>query len=264
MRRKRSRPRGSRTPRKGFYILPNLMTTASLFCGFYALVAAIRYDFERASMAVLASFFFDGLDGRIARAARTTSQFGIEYDSLADLVAFGVAPAVLAFTWTVGDAGRLGWLASFLFVACGALRLARFNTQTQRGPMGHFKGLPIPAAAGLVATMVLFSQEMGLQAEIPGGAVMVTLYVLSFLMVSNIPYQSFKDMEVVRRKPFQTLVLSVLLLVVILANPPVTLFLLSLVYVLSGPVGLFRRLLLRREPAFGVSNQDKEKQEGVF
>lgn len=262
MRRKRPRPRSTRPPRRGFYLLPNLMTTASLFCGFYGLVAAIRYDFERAAVAVLASFFFDGLDGRIARATRTTSQFGVQYDSLADLVAFGVAPAVLAFTWALGDAGRIGWLAAFLFVACGALRLARFNTQAQKGPLGHFKGLPIPAAAALVATMVLFTHGLNLEGRIPAVLVLGTLYVLSFLMVSGIGYQSFKDMEVVRRKPFQTLVLCVLLLVVILANPPVTLFLLSMVYVLSGPVGLLRRVLVPRTVA-AVPSPDKEKQEDV-
>jgi CDP-diacylglycerol--serine O-phosphatidyltransferase len=261
MRRRRIKARSNRPPRKGFYILPNLMTTASLFCGFYALVAAIQNDFQRAALAVLASFFFDGLDGRIARATRTTSQFGVEYDSLADLVAFGVAPAVLAFMWALTDAGRLGWLAAFLFTACGALRLARFNIQTQKGPLGHFRGLPIPAAAGFVATMVLFSGEMGLAKDIPQWVVLVALYALSFLMVSSIPYQSFKDMEVVRQKPFQVLVASVLLLVVILAHPPVTLFLLSLAYVVSGPVGLLRHL--KKKEAVPQERLEEGRQEGT-
>lgn len=247
MRRKRPRLKGSRPPRKGYYILPNLMTTASLFCGFYSLVAAIHQDFEKASLAVLASFFFDGLDGRVARATHTTSQFGVEYDSLSDLVAFGVAPAVLAFNWALNQAGRLGWLAAFLFVACGALRLARFNTISLKGGLGYFKGLPIPAAAGFVATMVLFTKEVDLEGKIPMGLVLGTLYVLSFLMVSGIRYQSFKDMELVKQKPFQSLVLCVLLLVVVLANPPVTLFLLCLAYVLSGPAWAVKRLLAPRE-----------------
>ena len=262
MRRRRPKVRSTRPLRKGFYILPNLMTTASLFCGFYGLVSAIHQDFERAAVAVLASFFFDGLDGRIARATRTTSQFGVEYDSLADLVAFGVAPAVLAFTWTLGQAGRLGWLAAFLFVACGALRLARFNTISQKGGLGYFKGLPIPAAAGFVATLVLFSRELDLDGKIPAGLVLVALYVLSFLMVSGIRYQSFKDMEVVRQRPFQSLVLCVLLLVVVLANPPVTLFLLSLTYVLSGPAWVVKRLLIP-EKAIATKSQEENKQEEV-
>ncbi len=259
-RRKRPKLRSPKPPRRGFYLLPNLMTTASLFCGFYALVAAIHQDFERASLAILASFFFDGLDGRVARATRTTSQFGVEYDSLADLVAFGVAPAVLAFMWALGQAGRLGWLAAFLFVACGALRLARFNTLSLKGGLSYFKGLPIPAAAGLVATMVLFSRELDLEGKIPMALVLVVLYALSFLMVSGIKYQSFKDMEVVKQKPFQILVLCVLLLVVVLANPPVTLFLLSLAYVLSGPAGLLMGILRReKSKAEAISGDIKEE-----
>lgn len=261
MRRKRSKLRSSRPPKKGFYILPNLMTTASLFCGFYALVAAIHQDFEKAPLAVLASFLFDGLDGRVARATRTTSQFGVEYDSLSDLVAFGVAPAVLAFTWALSQAGRLGWLAAFLFVACGALRLARFNTISLKGGLGYFKGLPIPAAAGFVATMVLFTRELDLEGKIPAGLVLGALYVLSFLMVSGIRYQSFKDMEVVKQKPFQSLVLCVLLLVVVLANPPVTLFLLSLAYVLSGPAWAIKRLLVPGEIKTGVTPAQIKEEE---
>ncbi len=238
MKRERRRGHRSRQPRRGVYLLPNLLTTASLFCGFYALVAVLHQDFHRAALAVVASFLFDGLDGRVARATRTSSAFGLEYDSLADLVAFGVAPAALAFSWALGHSGRLGWLAAFLYTACGALRLARFNVQASKGRMDRFQGLPIPAAAGLIAAMVLLWGEVGWQAEPPGVAVLGTLYVLSFLMVSNIPYRSFKDTALVRRRPFQTLVASVLLLVVILLHPPVTLFAMAVTYVLSGPVGL--------------------------
>lgn len=240
MRRKRFRTKPGTPPKQGFYILPNLLTTASLFCGFYGLVAVLQQDFHRAALAVVASFFFDGLDGRIARATRTTSQFGVEYDSLADLVAFGVTPAFLAFSWGLAHAGRLGWLAAFLFTACGALRLARFNVQIHRVPKGYFRGLPIPAAAALVVTMVLFSSEVGWNPSPPTWVVLLTLYGLAFLMVSNVPYQSFKDMELVREKPFRALVSCVLLLVVILLNPPVTLFLLALAYALSGPVELLK------------------------
>jgi CDP-diacylglycerol---serine O-phosphatidyltransferase len=260
MRRRRVKAKSNRPPKRGFYILPNLMTTASLFCGFYGLVAAIQHDFQRAALAVLASFFFDGLDGRIARATRTTSQFGVEYDSLSDLVAFGVAPAVLALTWGLADAGRLGWLAAFLFTACGALRLARFNTLVQKGPVGHFKGLPIPAAAGLVVTMVLFCAEVGWEQGPPREVLLVTLYALSFLMVSNIPYQSFKNLESVRQRPFQALVACVLLLVVVLIHPPVTLFLLSLAYAISGPLGLLGRLR-KRTPASQDSVHEHQQEE---
>lgn len=238
MKGKRTKTRVSGRPRRGVYILPNLLTTASLFCGFYGLVAVFHQDFHRAALAVVASFLFDGLDGRIARATRTTSPFGLEYDSLADLVAFGVTPAVLVFLWALAPVGRLGWLAAFLYTACGALRLARFNVEAKKTTITHFRGLPIPAAAGLIATMVLLWGRLGLEQEPPGALMLGTLYLLSFLMVSNIPYRSFKDMALLRQKPFQTLVASVLLLVVILIYPPVTLFLLASAYVISGPVGL--------------------------
>lgn len=250
------------SPRKGFYILPNLFTTASLFCGFYSIMAAIGGDFDKAAAAILASFFFDGLDGRIARATRTTSHFGVEYDSLADVVAFGVAPALLAFLWAAEDLGRLGWLAAFLFLACGALRLARFNTMAHKGSFSNFKGLPIPAAAAVVATMVLFAKSVGPGEREVQMAAVGSLYVLSFLMVSSIPYQSFKNVELVRQRPFQALVLCVLILVVVLANPQVTLFLFSIAYALSGPFALARKALrrsslsVRAKPA-EISNKEE-------
>jgi CDP-diacylglycerol--serine O-phosphatidyltransferase len=258
---RRKRLKANRPPRRGVYILPNLLTTASLFCGFYSIVAALQQDFHRAALAVLAAFFFDGLDGRIARATRTTSQFGVEYDSLSDLVAFGVAPAVLAMSWALTSSGRLGWLAAFLYTACGALRLARFNVQLNKVPKGRFRGLPIPAAAGLVATLVLFSGEVGWEPAPPYAVMLVILYGLSFLMVSAVPYQSFKDMELVRQKPFQVLVASVLLLVVILMHPSITLFLVSLAYVLSGPAGLV--LHLKKVPAAQEGAAPTEKEEPV-
>ncbi len=261
MRRRRFKPKANRPPRRGVYILPNLLTTASLFCGFYGIVASLQQDFHRAALAVLASFFFDGLDGRIARATRTTSQFGVEYDSLADLVAFGVTPAVMAMSWALTPSGRLGWLAAFLYTACGALRLARFNVQIHNVPKGRFRGLPIPAAAGLIATLVLFSGEVGWEPAPPYGVMLGILYGLSFLMVSAVPYYSFKEMELFRQKPFQVLVASVLLLVVVLIQPSITLFLLSLAYVLSGPVGLVRHL--RKRPADQEQAAQVDKEETV-
>lgn len=228
--------------RRGVFILPHLLTTANLFCGFYAVVAAFNQDFDKAALAIVVAFFLDGLDGRIARATRTTSHFGIEYDSLSDLVAFGVAPAMLAFSWALVSSGRFGWLAAFLYTACGALRLARFNVQAYKKSLKYFRGLPVPAAAGLIVTIVLFCSEMGWEHGPPKGVMLVTLYVLSFLMVSNIPYRSFKDADFVRRRPFQSLVASVLLLVIVFAYPPVTLFLLALGYVISGPLGLLRAI----------------------
>lgn len=232
--------KNSEAPRRGVFILPHLLTAANLFFGFYALLAAFHQDFHRAAIAIVASFLLDGLDGRIARATRTTSHFGIEFDSLSDLVAFGVAPAMLIFSWALTSTGRLGWLAAFLYMACGALRLARFNVQSYKTSLNYFRGLPIPAAAGLIATIVLFCPEVGWGHGPPKGLMVATLYALSFLMVSNIPYKGFKDADFVRRKPFQSLVVSVLLLVVILIYPPITLFVLAFAYVISGPLGLLR------------------------
>ena len=246
MRRKRTREKKKRTPKRGVYILPNLLTTASLFCGVYALICAFNHQYQHAALAILASFFLDGLDGRIARVTRTTSQFGVEYDSLADLVAFGVAPAALAFSWAMAPTGRFGWLAACLYIACGALRLARFNVQSEKKRSTHFSGLPIPAAAGLIVSIVLFGGEMGWAQGPPRGVLIGVLYLLSFLMVSNIPYPSFKDIPLLRRKPFHTLVGCVLLLAVILVYPPVTLLCMASAYVLSGPMGMI--IGIRRAP----------------
>ena len=243
---KTDRSAAVRSPRKGVYILPNLMTTASLFCGFLAILSSYNHNFLEAAIAVVAAFFFDGLDGRIARVTRTTSDFGIQYDSLADLISFGVAPAFLMYCWALDSAGRLGWLAAFLFTTCGALRLARFNVQTKASSSHYFKGLPIPSAAGVLAGLVLFAGEIGWRDHPPYMPVVVTLYILSFLMVSSIPYYSFKKMTYFRRKPFQALVGCVLALIVIAAYPPVTLFTLAVAYTLSGPLGFL--LHLRRVP----------------
>jgi CDP-diacylglycerol--serine O-phosphatidyltransferase len=245
-RQRKARSRAVDSRKRGYYIFPNLLTTAGLFCGFYSLVASFQQDFEKAALAIVAAFAFDGLDGRVARVTHTTSAFGVEYDSLSDLVAFGVAPAFLCLTWGLGDTGRLGWLAAFLFTACGALRLARFNVQAGKTRLTSFRGLPIPAAAGLLATLAMLSIHMGWTRFPSAGVVLGLLYVLSFLMVSNIPYRSFKDLAFFRQKPFQTMVGSVLLLVVILIHPPITLFAMAAAYAASGPIELV--MGLRKAP----------------
>ncbi|MCK4846760.1 MAG: CDP-diacylglycerol--serine O-phosphatidyltransferase [Deltaproteobacteria bacterium] len=222
---------------KGVYLLPNLLTSASLFGGFYSIVAAFDGNFEFAAIAILISGVLDCLDGRIARLTGTTSKFGMEYDSLSDLVAFGLAPAVLVFTWALRPYGRYGWLAAFLFVVCGALRLARFNVQVSSVESKNFKGLPIPAAALLIATTVLFFYYVGGA----GGTtkhltILALVYVLAFLMVSNVRYYSFKELNLSKRRSFGLLVASVFLLVLIAAEPQLVLFILAFAYVLSGPV----------------------------
>jgi CDP-diacylglycerol--serine O-phosphatidyltransferase len=224
-----------RTVKKGIYVLPNLFTSASLFGGFYAIIAGIQGRYEAAAIAILISCVLDALDGKIARFTSATSQFGIEYDSLSDLVAFGVAPGVLAFQWALAPFGRLGWLASFMYVICGALRLARFNVQKGTVDAKYFKGLPIPAAASIIASLILFSNAIG---GLPGSKhilIIMLIYVLSFLMVSTINYPSFKELELRKQKPFNVLVTTILILMVIAYKPKIMLFFILVIYLLSGP-----------------------------
>jgi CDP-diacylglycerol--serine O-phosphatidyltransferase len=213
-----------------------LFTAAGLFCGFYAIVAAIQNRYEAAAAAILVSCVFDALDGRIARFTGTTSHFGIEFDSLSDLVAFGVAPSVLAFQWALEPFGRLGYLASFMYVICGALRLARFNAQKDSLQGKYFKGLPIPAAAGLIAALILFTTAFGGPPESRHILFIVLIYVLSFLMVSTVDYFSFKEFDLRKRKPFHAFVAIILVFLVIAYKPRIMLFLLLAGYIISGPV----------------------------
>jgi len=222
---------------KGVFILPSLLTSANLFCGFYSIVASVKGLFYPAAVAILIALVADGLDGKIARYTHTTTRFGVEYDSLADLVSFGVAPAILAFMWALMPVGRLGWLAAFLFVACGALRLARFNTQVDVVDKRHFVGLPIPAAATVVATGIILAGDIELPFE-PRVMALVALYGLSFLMVSTIKYTSFKSLDLVKKRPFNSLVAVLLVLVVVAMEPHFTIFVLMLGYVASGPLML--------------------------
>lgn len=249
---------------RGVYLLPNLITSASLFAGFYAIVAAMDGRFYAAAWAILVSLILDGLDGRIARLTQSTSGFGVQYDSLADLVAFGVAPGILAYLWALKDFKQFGWAAAFLFVVCGALRLARFNVQQGSLDPRYFNGLPIPAAAMMVATLVAFFFEMGETAPHGSKFILGMMYVLSFLMVSNAKYISFKKVELFRRHPFHTLVGLVLIFVVVATAPNIMGFFLMLAYVASGPVSTIlyfrRRALLEKiegqPPTSGLGNLD--------
>jgi CDP-diacylglycerol--serine O-phosphatidyltransferase len=242
----RKRKRRDRRRFRGVLLIPNLITTASLFAGFYAIVAAINGRFHAAALAILVALVLDGLDGRIARITHSATGFGVQYDSLADLVAFGVAPALLVYLWALQPFGRFGWVAAFLYVVCGALRLARFNVQQGFMDPRYFNGLPIPAAATLVSTCILFYYEIGQWAPERHVIVLGMIYFLSFLMVSNIKYISFKKVELFRRHPFQTLVALVLLFVVVASAPYVMGFLLMVVYVASGPISTF--MYYRRTP----------------
>lgn len=236
MRIRKKRIKTRRERRKGIYILPNLFTTASLFCGFYAIIAAIQGNFTQAALSILIAGVLDGLDGRIARITRTTSAFGIQYDSLSDLIAFGMAPAILVFLWALRPFNRFGWMAAFLYLACGALRLARFNVQVGQIGINHFVGLPIPAAASLVATTILFVHQIGGTGSTGYLLILVMIYILSFLMVSNVKYPSFKGMKLGERRSFNFLVASVLVFILVALEPFVMLSVVVLGYTLSGPV----------------------------
>jgi CDP-diacylglycerol--serine O-phosphatidyltransferase len=231
------KPEMSENMRKGIYILPNLFTTGSLFAGFYSMVASTNGDFRTAAIWILVSSIFDGLDGKVARLTGTESKFGVEYDSLADLVSFGVTPGLLMYCWALRPFGRLGWLASFLFVACAALRLARFNVQVTTVESKRFVGLPTPAAASMVSLTVLLFSHFGWPSSFKKLAILILIYLLAFLMVSNFRYYSFKDPEIIKRQPFFFLVAAVLLLTIIAAMPVQMLFILFIGYIFSGPVG---------------------------
>ena len=235
--------------KKGIYVLPNLFTTASLFAGYYSIIASLQDKFVIAAVAILVSLVLDGLDGRIARITNTTSKFGAEYDSLADLVAFGVAPSLLAYNWAMSFYGKWGWLAAFIFVVCGALRLARYNIQIGIIESKVFNGLPIPAAASAVAITVLFFDYAGAKGKFHDPYLLFFIVVLSLLMVSNIKYYSGKDMKLFVRKPFMSFFLLVILLIVIVALPEIMAFVIILGYTISGPVWWvikFSRLLAQK------------------
>lgn len=222
------------------YILPNLMTTGNLFGGFFAVIQAIKGNFLWAAYAIVVAAVFDSLDGRLARLTRSTSKFGAEYDSLCDLVSFGVAPGVLLYQWALSPFGRLGWIACFLFVACSALRLARFNVQATVVEKNYFQGLPTPMSAGIVASSVLAFQDLEMEPLGNPGLLLMTI-LLAVVMVSNFRYRSFKDLDLKERLPFRYLILGVGVLVVVALRPEVMLFVLFMGYATLGAVfGVFK------------------------
>jgi CDP-diacylglycerol--serine O-phosphatidyltransferase len=240
-RRRRRRGRGSL--KRGIFLLPNLLTTGSLFTGFYAIIASIQENYWQASLAILAAIVLDGMDGTVARLTKSSSPFGLQYDSLCDLTAFGIAPAVLVYNWALAPFGRFGWLAAFVFVACGALRLARFNVLAQSGEgTSDFRGLPIPAAAGMLASTIYLAEDFGLQAYFPQVLTAALPYVLAFLMVSTIRYRSFKNLSGPLKRPFRVLVGAVLALFVAAAAPQVVAFAVMTGYAASGPLQILFRI----------------------
>jgi CDP-diacylglycerol--serine O-phosphatidyltransferase len=223
--------------RKGVYILPNLFTSAGLFAGFYSIIATLGHEYRLAAIMILVAQLCDVLDGRIARLTRATSSFGIQYDSLADLVAFGVAPGILVYQWALRPWGRWGWLAASLYVTCGALRLARFNVQIASVERRHFVGLPIPAAADVIAaTVLLYYYLGGAGATNKHIMMLLVIYAVAGLMVSEIRYYSFKEFRFHHRHPFSVLLGLILLIMLTIGAPEAMLFLGITSYALSGLV----------------------------
>lgn len=244
---------------KSVYLLPNLLTTASMFIGFLGLIWAIQGDFASCALCILASCVFDGLDGKVARMTGTTSEFGVQLDSLADLVAFGVVPATMSYLWVLEGYGRLGLMAAFLFMACGALRLARFNVQASSSAKNHFVGLPIPAAACTLATLVLFSEYVPAtyaQSVLPIST-LVLVYVLSFFMVSTIRFYSFKELSAFKAHPFSWIVTAILVFSLVASRPKFLGFLIFLGYLISGPLYTF--FLLSRRGKRLLRDSSKEE-----
>ncbi len=220
--------------KRSIYILPNLFTSMNLFCGYYSIIASVQMKFVEAAIAILIGAVFDLLDGKIARATHTTSKFGIEYDSLADLITFGLAPALLMFVWVLESMGRPGWSAAFLFTVCGALRLARFNTSTSSSP--DFEGLPIPAAAAMNVSVVLFFARLDIDPGPYKLVFLVLMFALSFCMVSSFRYKSLKKVSFFKSMKFNRLVGLILILVAVATEPYILLFAGFLAYTVSGPV----------------------------
>ena len=253
---------GDSKPRsRGVYLLPNLFTTAGLFAGFYAIVAAMAGRFDAAAIAIFVAMVMDGIDGRVARLTNTQSAFGMEYDSLSDLVGFGLAPALVMYAWSLqyladlGPAwGKLGWLVAFIYTACAALRLARFNTKVASADKHFFQGLPSPSAAAVLAGFVWLSVDWGWGGHDVRFPAAILTIAMGLLMVSSVRYYSFKEFDFKKRVPYVAMLLIVLVLVVTNLNPPAVLFLGFSVYVISGIIYTLRRrkrLLPTDPPARG-------------
>ncbi len=244
--------RQKRIEREGIYLLPNLFTSLGLFCGFLSIISSFNGKYPKAAYLILLSFVFDGLDGRIARKINTTTRFGVEYDSLSDMVAFSIAPAILAYSSTLNAFGRWGILACSLYVICGALRLARFNLQVDTIETRYFQGMPTPAAAGLVATTVILFNYLALPNTFLEFPLLFLCLVTSPLMVSKMRYLSLKGLQLSKKRSLNTLLVLLFLLMIIVAKPQWTLFFLFSLYLFFGPIDFlwgFRNRRVRKEKA---------------
>ena len=238
---------------RGIYLLPNLITTAALFAGFYGIVAATQDKFEQACVAIFIAMILDALDGRVARMTNTSTEFGAEYDSLADMGSFGLAPALVMYEWSLSSLvnvsftlGKLGWLAAFLYVASGALRLARFNTKASNTDKRYFQGLPSPAAAAVVVGFVWACFDNGIKGEDVAMIALPLIVFAGLMMVSNVSYYSFKDIDFHNKVPFVAMLVVVMIFVFAAIDPPIALFSCFMIYALSGPIiSILRRFRKR-------------------
>lgn len=232
---------------RGIYLLPNLLTTAALFAGFYSIVATLKGQFDLAAMVIFIAMIADSLDGRVARMTNTQTAFGAEYDSISDMVSFGIAPALLAYSWGFFQLGKIGWLCAFIYVAATALRLARFNTQVGMADKRYFQGLPCPAAAAIVAGFIWVFEDVHWQHSHTIVIGFATLTVIcAILMVSRIRYHSFKQFDWQGRVPFVSLLILVLLFAFVALDPPEVLFLLAVIFGFSGPILTLKHLRKQR------------------
>jgi len=233
--------------RRGIYLLPNSLTTGALFAGFYAVIAAMNGQFEGASLAIFIAMILDGLDGRVARMTNTQSDFGAEYDSLSDMISFGVGPALIMYTWSLSSLGKIGWIASFIYVVGAALRLARFNTQLGHADKRYFQGLASPAAAGFLVGFVWLCTENDITGQSLNWLVLIFTVGVGLLMVSNVKYRSFKDLDLKNKVPFVTILIMVLTFISIVYQPPFILFTIFALYTFSGLFGYLIRKLKKRK-----------------
>jgi len=258
-----STEKDSKPRRRGIYLLPNAFTTAALFAGFYAIVQAMGGNFETAAIAIFIAMILDGADGRVARMTGTESAFGAEYDSLSDVISFGLAPALVVYQWSLSGLGKLGWCIAFFYAAATALRLARFNTQLGTADKRYFQGLPCPPAAAVVAGLIWFASDRGISGESITPVALVLTAFSGILMVSNVRYYSFKDLDLSGRVPFMNILLMLSVFLLISVDPPAVLFLIALIFAVSGPtltlIHIRRRRALRRKLGAGLEDPDSSK-----
>lgn len=238
-----------RKPKKGVYLFPSILTVASIFCGFNALMKSFNLRWESAGIWIILAAFLDTIDGRIARFTRTSTEFGKELDSLADAFSFGAVPSLIIYNYSLKNFGKLGILLTFLYLTCGIIRLARFNTMLPSISRAYFLGLPIPSSACFIALSLIL--------KFPKDSMVypVSIFILSYLMVSTLPYPSFKDLEFKTMKPTLTLLLIVLIFLVIAFHPPLSLLLILITYYLSGPYLFFSKKLIKKKKEFNLFDE---------